>query len=148
MKNQLGLPVHLVIATLLTACSAPQAPDPVDIEAQAAVHLQTIPAANAAKYGNTRDMKNWRNPYLIVRTDGVALLDPANNEQRLLKTNEVLIALAQLPSTAWPYGRVVAISESRPGASPEYAAVLRKNRGIVAGTLEQAHVLVNWAPPS
>jgi hypothetical protein len=94
-----------------------------------------------------RDMKNWKNPYLIVRVDGVGLLDPANNEQRILTPDQLLAALGELPSSAWPYGRVVAVAESAPAGSSEAdKAQLRRNRALVAGTLENLHVVINWVP--
>ena len=93
-----------------------------------------------------RDMKDWRNPYLIIRPDGVGLLDPANNEQRLLKTDELVDRLAALPATAWPYGRVVVVTESPLTSSEDQRVAIRRNKGIVAGTLESLHILINWVP--
>jgi hypothetical protein len=93
-----------------------------------------------------RDMKGWRNPYLIIRPDGVGLLDPANNEQRLLKTDEVEATLASLPATAWPYGRVVVVTESSPISSEDQKVAIRRIKGIVAGTLESLHIQINWVP--
>ena len=77
-----------------------------------------------------RDMKAWRNPYLIIRVDGVGLLDPANNEQHLLKPDEVLDALAALPATAWPYGRVVVVTENPLTNSEEQKVAIRRNRAL------------------
>ena len=91
-------------------------------------------------------MKAWRNPYLIIRPDGVGLLDPANSEQRLLKPDEVLDALAALPASAWPYGRVVVVTENSLTSSEEQRIAIRRNKGIVAGTLESVHILINWVP--
>jgi hypothetical protein len=94
-----------------------------------------------------KDMKGWRNPYLIVAAEGVALLDPDNHEEHLLKPEELAPALAQLPASAWPYGRVVAVAENGQRASVADDAVkVRKNRALVAGTLESMHVLINWVP--
>ena len=92
------------------------------------------------------DMKNWRNPYLIVLPEGVGLLDPANNEQRLVKTDELLSTLAALPPSAWPYGRVVVVAENSVTSTEEQRIAIRRNKGIVAGTLEGAHVTINWVP--
>jgi hypothetical protein len=92
-------------------------------------------------------MKNWKNPYLIVRVDGVGLLDPANNEQKILTPDQLLATLGELPSSAWPYGRVVAVAESAPaGSSDADKAQLRRNRALVAGTLESLNVVINWVP--
>ncbi len=91
-------------------------------------------------------MKAWRNPYLIVRVDGVGLLDVSNNEQQIVDPDKLSAALARLPVSAWPYGRVVAIQEIAAASSDEDKARLRKNRALVAGTLESMQVLINWVP--
>jgi len=139
----LGLSALAVSIATLLSCSA-NSPK-LAPEASAYARLQTIPAADPAKFGNVRDYKSWRNPYVIIRKDGVGLLDLANNEQRLLKVEELPDALARLSPSAWPYGRVVAVAEDSV-RSPGDDVLIRKNRGIVAGTLESLHILVNWVP--
>jgi hypothetical protein len=95
----------LLFSAVIVGCSSQQAvapaPDP-------STTLQAIPVADPAQIERIRDMKTWRNPYLIVRTDGVALLDAADNAEIRLKLAELLPALAALPASDWPYGRVVA----------------------------------------
>jgi hypothetical protein len=89
-------------------------------------------------------MRKWRNPYLIVRNDGVGLLDPADNAEIVLKPEELLTALARLPSSAWPYGRVVAVAENAGTNSEPDRIAIRRNKGIVGGILEGAHVAIEW----
>jgi hypothetical protein len=132
----------LMLAAALTGCTqapAPQAPDPQAI-------LQAIPPADSSKYAHIRDMKNWQNPYLIVRKDSVALFDVADSAEIILKPDEVLPALAKLPSANWPYGRVVAASEAMNGASEQDRVAIRRNKGIVGGLLQGAHITVEWVP--
>jgi len=127
---------------LAVGCSSPSAafpPDPGTV-------LQAIPPADAARYEHIQDMKNWRNPYLIVRADGVALLDAADNTEIILKTDELLAALARLPAEKWPYGRVVAATENSAKASEQDSVAIRRNRGIVGGMLAGTHVAVKWVP--
>jgi hypothetical protein len=141
--RHLRLAVLATGATILIGCSANSAkPAP---EASAYLRLQALPPADPAKFANVHDYKSWRNPYLMVRKDGVALLDFSNNEERLLKFEELPDALARLSVSAWPYGRVVAVIEDR-AKVPDDQALIRKNRGIVAGTLESMHILINWVP--
>jgi hypothetical protein len=140
--------LRLRIAALLlpvlsaAACSSQPtvlpAPDPVAV-------LQAIPAADPERYNRIQDMKKWRNPYLIIRPDGVALLDTANNAEIKLKPDELVPALAKLPPSNWPYGRVVAAAESAL-ASEQDAVAVRRNKGIVGGILNRAHIAVNWVP--
>jgi hypothetical protein len=133
----------LVFSVTVAACSSPQnAPKTPDPEAV----LQALPQAFPAQYDRIQDMKKWRNPYLIVRADGVALYDSADSAEILLKTDEVLRALARLPASNWPYGRVVAAAEIGVRASEQEGIAIRRNKGILGGLLESAHVAVKWVP--
>ena len=141
-----GLVFVLTMTFSLAACSRQSSPPPPD----AATLLQAIAAADPAKYPSTQASRHWSNPYLVIRPDAVALLTGiAANEEQILKPEEVLNALARLPASAWPYGRAVAIlvEEKATASEPEKIA-LRRNRGIVEGDLEGAHVAINWIPTS
>jgi hypothetical protein len=132
----------LVFVCVLQGCTQqpmPQAPDPQTI-------LQAIPPADSAKYQHVQDMKKWRNPYLIVRADGVALFDLADSAEIILKPEELLPALAKLPASNWPYGRVVAAAEAGLSASEQDRVAIRRNKGIVGGILQGAHIAVDWVP--
>ena len=93
-----------------------------------------------------QETKHWSNPYLVIRPATVGLLTGvAANEEQILKPEEVLNALARLPASAWPYGRAVAILvDEKPTASEADKIAIRRNRGIVAGDLEGAHVAIDW----
>jgi hypothetical protein len=123
--------------------SAPKAPDVAALEADAAARIQAIPDADPSKYSKMTDMRQWRNPYIIVQSDGVRLLDADNHEEHQLKPEELPQALAHLPSTAWPYGRVVSVNLNSAGSDQ---ASLLKNRGLVAGALERMKVTIRWVP--
>lgn len=139
--------LQVVLAGALSAClmagscqqSAPAAPDPSAV-------LQAIPAADPAKYDRIQDMRAWRNPYLIVRADGVVLFDSADSAEIRLKPEDVLAELAKLPASKWPYGRVVAAAEVSVRASEQDGVVIRRNKGILGGLLKGANVAVKWAP--
>lgn len=130
-----------LLLVLVIACSAKpdQAPSPETI-------LQAIPAADPGQYEHIQNMKQWRNPYLIVRSDGVALYDSADSAEIILKPDEVLGALSHLPASNWPYGRVVAAAETATRASEQEGVAIRRNKGIVGGMLESAHVAIKWVP--
>jgi hypothetical protein len=139
----------LVLLSLCAACSGPRkAPDTETLAAAASAKLQSIPAADPQKYRALKGMKNWRNPYLTVSGDSIALLDPEDSEQRPLKPDEVLTTLAALPASAWPYGRVVALAEEASSGGEEQRIAVRRNKGIVAGTLEGAHIEIVSVPAS
>ena len=132
---------------LLASCAKPpRAPEEAAKAISAEARIQQIPPADSEKYAALRDMKAWRNPYLIVRVDGVGLLDVNNNEQQIVDPDKLAETLARLPVSAWPYGRVVAIQETTAAGSEEDKAKLRKNRALAAGALENMKVLINWVP--
>ncbi|HWO32189.1 MAG TPA: hypothetical protein VNO32_25620, partial [Candidatus Acidoferrum sp.] len=93
------------LAVLASCAKPPRAPEEASSAATPEVRIQQIPPADPKKYQEVPgDYRNWRNPYLIVRKDGVGLLDVANDEQHLIKLEDLTQALAQLPASAWPYG--------------------------------------------
>jgi hypothetical protein len=128
--------------SLSLTCSRPSASPP---QAPATL-LQTIAAADPSKLPSLQQTKHWSNPYLVIRPDTVGLLTGiAANEEQILKPEEVLNALSRLPASAWPYGRAVAIVvDEKPTSSEQDKIALRRNRGIVAGDLEGAHVAISW----
>jgi hypothetical protein len=151
-----GIPVSLWHAIYRTICvavslaalvgcssqsNAAKPPAPEEI-------LQAIPAADPAQYDHIQSMKQWRNPYLIVRSDGVALYDSADSAEIILKPDEVLAALARMPVSNWPYGRVVAATEIGVRNSEQDGIALRRNKGIVGGMLGGARVAIKWVPAS
>ena len=143
---------YLCLALLLILCVGcslpPKTADPSATAASPEERIQQIPAADPQKYAAMKDMKGWRNPYLIIRIDGVALLDARNNEEQTLDPDKLAEALAKLPASAWPYGRVVAIHEIGEAKTDAEKAQLRKNRALVAGTLESLQVAIQWVPAS
>ena len=143
ISRQLRTASLLVFSAIVIACSssdnASNAPDPVAL-------LRAVPQADPARYDQIRDMKKWRNPYLIVRADGVALYDSADSAEIILKPDELLPALARLPASNWPYGRVVAATEIGVRSSEQDGIAIRRNKGIVGGMLEGAHVAIKWIP--
>ena len=136
----------LLMSCSLTACSRQDTQSAPD----AATLLRAIATADPSKYPTLRETRHWGNPYLVIRPDAVGLLTGvAANEEQILKPEEVLNALAQLPASAWPYGRAVAILvDEKPTSSEKDKIALRRNRGIVAGELQGAQVAINWIPTS
>jgi hypothetical protein len=58
----------------------------------------------------------------------------------------LLPALAALPVSNWPYGRVVAAAENGAQASEEEGIAIRRTKGIIGGILESAHIAIKWVP--
>ena len=109
--------------------------------------LEDIPAPDPAKFPKFEDMSSWKNPYFVVREDGIGRVDLENHEVHILTPEQVPAELASLGSDAWPYGRVVLVTEAIPkNASNETKAQLRKNRALLAGTLKEIEIQMKEFP--
>ena len=137
--------IALILLGALGACSKP--PQPEAEEAPQPTGLESIPAPDPSKYPTFTDMTDWKNPYLVVREDGIGLVDLSNREVHILKLEAIPAELVSLPSSAWPYGRVVLIAQAVPkDATDQTKAELRKNRALLLGTLKDLDVQFRDAP--
>lgn len=141
-----ALGIALAIGISPAACTRQSAQATPD----AASLLQAVPPADPAKLPALQESTHWGNPYLVIRPSQVGLLSGVDaSEEQILKPQEVLTALAHLPASAWPYGRAVAVLvNAKPTSSDQEKTALRRNRGIVAGELQSAHVAIRWIPSS
>jgi hypothetical protein len=77
---------------------------------QATSFSERIPAADPEKYKFIRDARDRANPYLIVDPNSILVraltLPPGGKTVRLERLRETLM---DLPLSAWPHGRVVAV---------------------------------------
>jgi hypothetical protein len=74
---------------------------------------QRIPAANPKLYEHVRDAKEWRNPILVVYSDGIRLMSSAiDGGEKTVRLDQLKDSLKELPVSAWPYGRVVGWGEN------------------------------------
>lgn len=135
-----------LIFVAFAGCSKP----PETISSSETTHtagLESIPAPDRSKFPKIQDMSTWQNPYLVVRDDGIGFVDLSNHEVHILTPEQVQAELVALPSSAWPYGRVVLVTEAVPKIPSEQAkAELRKNRGLLNGTLKDLDVQIQEAP--
>ncbi len=141
----------LLIGILLgatVACTKPQAPAPEPTsDSSQTTGLESIPEPDPLKYPKIGEMAYWKNPYLVVRDDGIGMVDLDNREIHLLKPEEVQAELVSLPQSAWPYGRVVLVTEAKPqNASEQAKSDIRRNRGLLMGTLKELNVKVREGP--
>ena len=140
--------ISLILLGTLAACSKPEAtPPPTSTETPQETGLERIPEPDPSKYPKFHDMTDWRNPQLVVRADGIGLVDLENREVHILKLEEVPAELVSLPVSAWPYGRVVLLSQAAPPDASEQTKIrLRENRGLLVGTLKELQVQIREAP--
>jgi hypothetical protein len=136
----------LLLLGTLVACSKPPAEAPAT-ETPQSTGLESVPEPDPSKYPSIRDMANWQNPYLVVREDGIGFVDLSNHEIHILTPEQVPAELVSLPSSAWPYGRVVMVAQAAPkNPSEQTKADLRKNRALLLGTLKELNVAFREAP--
>jgi hypothetical protein len=137
--------VAVVLLGALVACSKP--PQPNAAEKRQPTGLERIPLPDPTKYPPFSNMSGWKNPYLIVREDGIGFLDLSNREVHILTPEEIPAELVALPLSAWPYGRVVLVAQAVPkDPSDQTKADLRKNRALLLGTLKELDVQYREAP--
>lgn len=105
-----------------------------------------IPPPDPNKYRSVRDARDWQNPYLMVRANGIdARPISAATETPTMSPADVVAYLEKLPSMAWPYGLVVAVQENGVRA-PGDDARIKRNREELVRLLENAGIRVNLWP--
>ena len=72
------------------------------------------------------------------------LLNVNDNVEHILQPEELAQALADLPASAWPYGRVVAIQTQSEASSEDEKVEFRRNRGLAVGTLSELQIVIHW----
>jgi hypothetical protein len=105
-----------------------------------------IAPADPAKYRSITDSQEWRNPCLIVQAKGIDpwSISPATKIPTMAPA-DVVAYLEKLPSSAWPYGLVVAVEENGIiGRGDE--AQIKRNREELVRLLEKAGVKVELWP--
>ncbi len=140
--------VLCILLAALVACSKPPqaAPEAVS-ETPKTTGLESIPMPDPSKYPSISDMSGWKNPYLVVRDDGIGIVDLSNREIHMLKPEEIPAELVSLPASAWPYGRVVLVAQAHPQDPTEQTNVqLRENRALLLGTLKELDVQFRETP--
>jgi len=70
-----------------------------------------IGQANIRLYRSIRDEKDWKNPKLVIRREGIEVIASGVSAPRIVSPADLKQALIALPLNGWPYGRVVAVSE-------------------------------------
>jgi hypothetical protein len=83
-----------------------------------------IPKPNPKKYHAVQVATDWKNPYLVVRRDGIEIVGKTAAGQST-PIDSVPEVLKGLPDSAWPYGLVVAVQDigiRAPGDTPRIEA--------------------------
>jgi hypothetical protein len=71
-----------------------------------------IAAGDRQLHKSIQDAKDWRNPYLVIRADGIAMIASGiPSGRKTVATAELHQTLIELPANAWPYGKGVAVQD-------------------------------------
>lgn len=123
-----------------------------------------IPLPTKSMYVDVHDPSAWVNPFISVEAEtldlriiladanpstlgeGTMLRPPgARREEMVIRPEDLMKALLALPTTAWPYGRVVAVAET-PQAQPKDRPAIRRNVEAVIQELNDAGIVVEEWP--
>ncbi len=107
-----------------------------------------IPAPILAKYRDIRDAKDWLNPQITIRAEGIEVVTRAiPGGRKTVLPGELRDLLISLPVMVWPYGRVVLGSDiglrqvDRSDDEP-----IRRNHDAAERILKALDVHVDWWP--
>lgn len=134
---------------------------------QQRAELANIPTPMKSRYLSVTTANAWQNPFIVVGTDSLkvivflgdenpssvgagGLLRPADARKDIeeIAPGKLAELLSSLPQNAWPYGRVVAIEESRQAQRRDRVA-MRRNMEQALQTLGNLGVIANeWNEPA
>ncbi len=151
VKQLSRIVIQITMSALLLgslACTKPpQAAPSAAPQTAKTTGLESIPPADPSKYPPFHDMRGWKNPYFVVRDDGIGFVDLTNREVHILAPEQIPAELVSLGSDAWPYGRVVLVAQATPkNPSEAQKSAIRENRGLLVGTLKELDVQIQEAP--
>lgn len=89
--------------------------------------ISSIPPPDDKQIATIHDAKDWTNAYVMVSGDGYELIlhgEPRTSKR--LSLAELRRRLINLPSRAWPLGRVVAVQQNALSRASERQAVMSR----------------------
>lgn len=163
------------LATAIISCTH-AAPPSDRVQAASAVRkaeesarpeIALVPLPSKSRYLTVHTRDSWENPFVTVQADTLlvrithedanpspagpgGLLRPAGARRQSLtiSLNELPRALAALPESAWPYGRVVAIEET-PASTPALRPKIRRNVEQTIQVLSELGIVIDeWSEPN
>jgi TonB family protein len=132
------LPASATAATLAQA-SDPQTGDQMD---------PRIPAPITAKYKDIRGGKDWRNPIVTIRAEGVEVVSRGlPTGRRTVPVADLRALVIALPVADWPYGRVVLAQDIGlryvDGSDDQ---PIKQNHDAADRILKALGITVDWSP--
>jgi hypothetical protein len=140
--------IFLALATAVTlgsfAVGGAQASDPQTRDRMD----PRIPAPIATKYKDIRDAKDWLNPIVTIRAEGVEVVSHGlRTGRKTVPVADLRALVISLPVADWPYGRVVLASDIgiRQGDRSDEQPI-KQNHDAAVGILKALGITVDWWP--
>jgi hypothetical protein len=107
-----------------------------------------IGPANPQVYKSIRDAGNWKNPYLVVRREGIEVIARGlGSGRQTVPASDLRRTLVELPVSAWPYGRIVAMQDiNLRSVDLGDEEPIAGNRSIALATLKKLGIAVDRWP--
>jgi integron integrase len=146
LQNMIGMQVRttvalLIVVTIVGATCGRGGQDDNALDPQ-------ISAPLPAAYEDIRDGRDWLNPKVVIRAEGVEVVSEGiPGGRQTVPVDELRNLLVDLPVQAWPYGRVVMATDigiRRGDLSDEEP--IRRNREAAQQILDSLDVRVEWWP--
>ena len=106
---------------------------------------QRISKAAPEKYCFIRDGKDWHNPKLVVRPEGIDIIG-ITHPGKPIPVDAVPEKLEELPDSAWPYGLIVMVSDAGILSSPKDRPRIEANRARLLRVLKAHGIAVDLWP--
>jgi len=104
-----------------------------------------IPKPDPKKYHAIQDGKDWKNPELIVRPEGIEVVGITPVGQAI-PAESVPDKLEYLPDSAWPYGLIVMVSDAGIVSSSNVQPRIQANRAKLLKILKAHGIAVDLWP--
>jgi hypothetical protein len=104
-----------------------------------------IPEPDPKKYHAIQDGKDWQNPKLVVRPEGIEVvgITPAG---QAIPAESVPDKLEHIPDSAWPYGLIVMVSDAGIVSSSKVIPRIQANRAKLLKILKAHGIAVDLWP--
>jgi hypothetical protein len=129
------------VSRIVPNCAFAACPSSASTGAARSEGLNSVSPANPEIINGIQDAKDWKNPWLEVRGDGIYVVG-SKGPLTIKQTEQLLLAL---PSNAWPLGRLVVVSQN-PLQNPADRAKMNANQSSLISMLKSHQIEINFWP--
>ncbi len=151
MRSRLGAAVVLTICSATALAARPLQGDTTAPRQRLSPRIEK---ANRQRYKSVQDAEAWLNPNLGIGADGIVVISKSiPSGRKTVASAELRRTLVELPVEAWPYGRVVALSDTGVRASDRNGVLdrhdeeaIRRNHQAAIKILKALGVVIEFWP--